>query len=303
MDQPCVIAVVVTYQPDLALFRQAARACRNQVARFFVMDNGSSEHCLSALAELCEDEGCEFVPLAANLGIAAAQNKGITLARDAGATHVLLLDQDSVAATDMVNRMMDVLSVSILAGLRVAAVGPRLVDRRSGKSTPFVRIGLFGVNRFVCSKETGAALETDFLVASGSITPINVFEKVGMMEEGLFIDNVDLEWCFRARHNGFVLLGACEAVLEHTVGDQVLQLAGKTVYRHGPLRQYYIMRNRILLYRRSYSPWGWVLQDSLRMLAKVALFCFIYSPRIQNMRMMARGLLDGLRGRTGQFPS
>jgi len=296
-----VIAVAVTYQPDLTLFGRAVRACRKQVTRYVVIDNGSAEQCKSALAVLCEAEACDFVPLAANFGIAAAQNQGISIARNFGATHILLLDQDSVAAPDMVERLLHVLDVALRAGRSVAAVGPRLVDRRSGKSTPFIRIGLLGVTRLTCTEEIGAAIESDFLVASGSIIPLNVFDKIGTMEEGLFIDNVDLEWCFRSRHHGFVLLGACEAVLEHSVGDQVLHLAGKALYRHGPLRQYYIMRNRILLYRRSYSPWGWVIQDFLRMLAKVALFGLVYPPRIKNMRMMARGLVDGLRGRDGPF--
>jgi rhamnosyltransferase len=296
-----VIAVAVTYQPDLVLFRQAVRACRHQVTKIFVIDNGSTEQCQNALAALCEDEVCSFAPLGHNFGIAAAQNHGILLARSVGASQVLLLDQDSVAAPDMVARLLDVLTAGLRAGRRVAAVGPRLVDRRSGKVTPFVRIGLFGVSRLICSERSDVALESDFLVASGSIIPLSVFDEIGIMEEGLFIDNVDLEWCFRSRHHGFVLLGACKAVLEHSVGEQVFHVAGRSLYRHSPLRQYYIMRNRILLYRRPYSPWAWVMQDFLRMLVKVVLFGVVYSPRIKNLRMMMRGMIDGLRGRHGPF--
>jgi len=295
-----VIAVAVTYRPDLALFRIAVRACRNQVAEFFVIDNGSTEPYKSSLAALCDDEACNFVPLAGNSGIAAAQNQGILMARSAGATHILLLDQDSVAAPDMVARLLEILDRAPRSGRRVAAVGPRLVDRRSGRSTPFVRFGLFGVTRLNCQKNR-IVVESDFLVASGSLMRISVFDEIGLMEEGLFIDNVDLEWCFRSRHIGYVLLGVCEAVLEHSVGDQAFHLAGRVIYRHNPIRQYYIMRNRILLYRRSYSPWAWVIQDFLRMLVKVMLFGLIYSPRIKNLYMMARGMIDGVRGRTGPF--
>lgn len=296
-----VMAVAVTYQPDLALFRRAVRACRNQVAHFFVIDNGSAEQCQSALATICKDDACCFVPLLVNLGIAAAQNQGISMARHAGATHVLLLDQDSVAAPDMVLRLLSAINGATHMGRRIAAVGPRLVDRRSGASTPFIRIGLLRVKRLACSQMPGVALETDFLVASGALIPVTVLDEIGLMEEGLFIDNVDLEWSFRARHRGFVLLGACDAVLSHSVGDQVLHVAGRALYRHSPLRQYYIMRNRILLYRRSYSPWGWIIQDFLRMLVKVVLFGLVFSPRFKNLSMMARGVLDGFLGRSGPF--
>jgi rhamnosyltransferase len=184
----------------------------------------------------------------------------------------------------------------------VAAVGPRLVDRRSRASTPFVRIGVMGVRRLACDGAPGQAHETDFLVASGALIALPVIEAVGPMEEGLFIDNVDLEWCFRARARGYALLGVCDAVLEHSVGDQVVHVAGRALYRHGPLRQYYIMRNRIALYRRPYSPWGWVVQDFLRLWVKLVLFGLVFAPRRENLRMMARGLVDGLKGRSGPFP-
>ena len=297
-----VVAVAVTYHPDMAVFLLALQAGREQVDRLIVIDNGSAAALQSELATLCAGHSCDFIPLPSNVGIAAAQNQGIARALDDNASHVLLLDQDSIAAPDMVARLHAALEGADGTGRRIAAVGPRLVDRRSGVSTPFVRIGVFGVWRLRCTPADSAVFQTDFLVASGSLIPAAVLRQIGLMEEGLFIDNVDLEWCFRARQQGWILLGACDAVLAHSVGDQVVRIAGRALYRHGPLRQYYIMRNRILLYRRPYSPRGWVIQDFLRMLLKVVLFGVIFPPRIRNLRMMAYGVRDGLQGRSGPFP-
>ena len=42
-----------------------------------------------------------------NLGVAAAQNQGIEWAKQQGATHVLLLDQDSLPHPDMVARLSE----------------------------------------------------------------------------------------------------------------------------------------------------------------------------------------------------
>lgn len=277
-------------------------ACRPQVDELLIVDNGSSAAAVEALRAQAQALGCALLALDTNLGIAAAQNRGIAWARERGASHVLLLDQDSVSAPDMVTRLLQALDGATRAGQRVAAVGPRLVDRRSRVSTPFVRIGVAGVRRLACGGGPGQTHETDFLVASGALIPLPVLDAVGLMEEGLFIDNVDLEWCFRARARGYSLLGVCDAVLEHSVGDQVVHVAGRALYRHGPLRQYYIMRNRIALYRLPYSPWGWVVQDFLRMGVKLVLFGLVFAPRRENLRMMARGLIDGLRGRSGPFP-
>lgn len=296
-----VWAIVVTYQPDVLFLGKMLSACSSQVAHLLIVDNGSRETLLVQLRGYCCESGCEILELGENLGVAAAQNQGVERAKQQGGTHVLLFDQDSMPSFDMVKRLLARLDNLTDCGAAVAAVGPRLVDRRTGESTPFIRIGLLGAAKKACGEDDELLIETDFLVSSGMLIPLEVIDRVGLPEEGLFIDNVDLEWCFRARSMGLVLYGVCDAVMSHSVGDQVIRIGRSVIHRHGPLRQYYIMRNRILLYRRSYSPWGWVVQDFFRMLFKFAVFSLILPPRFLNLRMMLKGIMDGLRGKTGKF--
>ena len=295
-----ICAIVVTYQPDIELLRESVLTSRAQVERLVVVDNASAVKTRQQLENFVSDVGCEFLQLGENLGVAAAQNRGVAWARQHDCSHVLLLDQDSVPSPDMVERLLAAMEGLVEGGTRVAAVGPRLVDRRTGLSTPFIHIGLLSVRKRACTEDGARLIETDFLVSSGMLIRLEVLDRVGLPEEGLFIDNVDLEWCFRARASGLVLYGVCDAVLTHSIGDQVFKFYGRVLYLHGPLRQYYIMRNRILLYRRSYSPWGWVVQDFFRMLFKFAVFSLIVPPRLQNFRMMFKGLVDGLGGKTGK---
>jgi len=202
----------------------------------------------------------------------------------------------------MVGRLKKALTVLSESGIAVAAVGPRLVDRRTEESTPFVRIGVFGVSKKVFREgDKEHLIKTDFLVSSGMLIPLDMFYRVGLQEEELFIDNVDLEWCFRARSMGFLLYGVSDAVMEHSVGDDITTVGTHVIHRHSPLRQYYIMRNRILLYQRSYSPKGWIVQDFFRMLFKFTAFSLFFAPRRQNFRMMFKGVKDGLNGRAGKY--
>ena len=41
--------------------------------------------------------------------------------------------------------------------------------------------------------------EVNELMSSTSLIPIEMFSKVGLLEETLFIDGVDHEWCWRAK--------------------------------------------------------------------------------------------------------
>lgn len=299
MDRIC--AIVITYQPELALLRENLAACRAQVDCMVVVDNASDHETQARIDDLAQEIDYEILQLTDNFGVAAAQNCGVARARLNNCNSVIFFDQDSKPLHGMVDALQQATRVLAAENSPVAAVGPMLLDRRTGANTPFVRIGMFGVSRTTFREDGRHLIPTDFLVSSGMLIALTILDQVGLPEEGLFIDNVDLEWCFRARSMGLSLYGVSNAVMEHSVGDHVIQLGSHVIHRHSPLRQYYIMRNRILLYQRSYSPWGWIVQDFFRMLFKLAAFSLFFAPRLQNINMMLKGVKDGLRGGTGRF--
>ena len=266
------------------------------------MDNGSGASIQKSLQILSAAGKFDILALDTNSGVATAQNKGIAWAKEHRCSHVLFFDQDSVPSPGMVEHLLFALNHPAHSNRLIAAVGPRLVDRRTGASTPFVQFSVLGVIEKTYQKsDPGQLIETDFLVSSGMLIPLEILDKVGLPEEELFIDNVDLEWCFRARNMGLSVYGVNNAFMEHSVGDQVIKLGGHVIHLHNPSRQYYIMRNRILLYQRSYSPWGWIIQDFARMLFKLLAFSIFFGPRIQNLAMMIKGIKDGLIGKMGKL--
>ena len=114
------------------------------------------------------------------------------------------------------------------------------------------------------------------------------------MRDSYFIDNVDLEWCFRARAKGYAVAGTDNATLFHRIGepsDEPLVRAGIMV-RHSPQRSYYSTRNRFALYREPYAPWGWKLRDFPRFLLKT-LWLLLFSPqRGEYLKNIRKGLAD-----------
>lgn len=298
-----ICAIIVTYNPDLTDLSLELSACLEQANQTIIIDNRSEPKVIDGLRKIVKRYGpeLELLEQPENLGIATAQNIGIAWARANGFSHVLFLDQDSTPQPGMVATLLEALQHLGQTGQPVAAVGPRAVDSRSGKSMPFVCINWHGTTRNKCHKGEPNLINTDFLISSGMVAPLEVFDQVGSLEDGLFIDNVDLEWCFRVRSKGLLLYGVCNAVLEHRLGDQVLHVGNRSVYRHSSLRQYYIMRNRLHLYKRSYAPLGWLFQDALRAVFKVMLFSFVFPSRRENIKMMLHGVRDALKGRYGSY--
>jgi rhamnosyltransferase len=298
-----VCAVVVTYHPELARLTAALDAVLPQVGHVVVVDNASGE---PRLAALCAQRGVECIVLPENRGLAAALNEGIGLARSfAGTARVLLLDQDSVAGPGMATRLDATLDELARGSARVGAVGPCYRDPREARAAPFIRIGFPFNRKLRCAcAGPGATLRCDFLITSGCLIPLAVLDAVGDMDAALFIDNVDLEWCFRAGAAGYAVYGVCAATLQHRLGDARRRLFGlpRGIVVHSPQRLYYMMRNRVLLYRRVYVPRRWVAQDLPRLVVKLLLFGLLIAPRRRNLRCMLRGLAAGLAGRTSPPP-
>ncbi|MFT4257474.1 MAG: glycosyltransferase family 2 protein [Pseudoxanthomonas sp.] len=289
--------MVVTYRPNLALLRQALAQCRRQVGGTVVFDNASAASTFDALADVLD--GTEVLRSPVNIGLAAALNRGIDRARERGFRYVLLLDQDSVPAEGMVRALRTELERLRANGVPAGAVGPQALDARNGLPAPFVRVG-FPFNRKIPGGP-GQCIECDFLISSGCLIPLDVLDQAGAMDEGLFIDNVDLEWCFRVRAAGMKLYGICDARMQHAIGDALRpsRVRRGGVFVHRPLRLYYIMRNRVLLYRRRHTPWAWIGQDLLRLPMKFCSTVLFQPPRREYLRCMLRGLRDGLRGVVG----
>ena len=213
-----------------------------------------------------------------NVGLGSALNRSYEQAQSLGFDYVLLMDQDSVLEPGMVDVLGTAL-VELAGNERIAAVGPQFRDARSGMLAPFVRFG-FPFNHKLRGGP-GQRISCDFLITSGSLVPMSALRDIGAMDESLFIDNLDMDWCFRAKRSGHALYGICDAQMSHSIGEELLPSRAKPdgVIVHKPFRLYFIMRNRVLLYGRAYTPRVWIAQDVPRLLLKLVGNGLFLAPR------------------------
>lgn len=301
-----VVAVVVTYRPDLESTTALLRALVPQVASLVVVDNGSGRTTVEALRSAARALGAHVLPMGTNQGIAAAQNAGIDWARGEGAAFVLLSDQDSLPHPDMVERLLagyDRAIADTVAGLRppVAAVGPVTVDARNEGAALLFSAQRWGPRRATLPTQDGALVEAAFLIASGCLVSTDALAAVGPMNDAWFIDHIDLEWGLRARRAGYAVYGVVGAGLDHSLGDRTQRIPGRErdVHIHSPERNYYMARNTVLLIRSGLMPawwrWGyagWITKYSV-------FYVLAVPPRARRAALLARGLWHGVRGRTG----
>lgn len=288
-------AIIVTYQPALDVLAQLLACLSPQVDTVLIVDNGSAEP-IDTWSAALPAAPHHVISLGENQGIAEAQNAGIRWASQHGATHVLLMDQDSLPAPNMVETLHTALARFPNAG----SAGPRYVDTRQQNPPPFLQIRNWRLHRHRCEEE-GATVPVDYLIASGCLIPIAVLNQVGNMRADLFIDYVDIEWGLRAGRYGYQNYGVCGAHMEHSLGDNPIIFRGRSIPLHSPLRHYYHFRNAVLLYRTRWVPLQWKCVDAWRLLLKYGFYTLYAKPRLSHFAKMSQGLLHGLIGRAGKY--
>lgn len=290
-----IVAVIVCYYPDTDQLHGLLRVVVPQVGRTIIVNNGPAH----TLPNLDDFLSLALLEPGSNRGVAAAINLGADAAMQSGARYLLLLDQDSLPVEDMVARLSKAYRLLTAGGRRIAAVGPAIVDARSGFLVPFAGAGtqVVGDGVTVCL--------VDRLLSSGSFVGLDNYRQIGPMDEGLFVDLVDTEWFLRAAAKGYQTFGVPSAHMSHQLGAGAVRYwcgRWRNLPRHSVFRSYYMVRNRILLLSRTYIPVVRRLREFFMLFYLLIAGLVLLPQRWMRLRAIGQGIVDGVCGRSGKGP-
>jgi rhamnosyltransferase len=279
-------AVIVSYNPSLDVLGNIA-ALRSQVSSIVVVDNGSSGQHLATLRDGRSQCGFELIENGANLGIAAALNIGLHEVRTKGFSWVAMFDQDSRVEPGFIDSMLDAWENAPNPS-QVGIICPIYLDTSTGMVFPIQR------------SKTGEVLSA---MTSGSLIPVQLFERIGTFNEPLFIDYVDIEFCVRTRRAGYRIVQSPRAVLHHSLGRITRhRLFGRwfASTNHSATRRYYITRNRCWVLWQFMGDWSWSPREFHSALRDTIKVFLAEQDRPAKLKHMMLGFADALRGRLGK---
>jgi rhamnosyltransferase len=301
-SRSALAAVIVAYRPRAAQIQKLVAALAEESNYIYVMDNGGG---LDAISDCIDKYSMvRVVDMGGNRGIGAALNLGFRLAKAAGVDYVVTFDQDSQPAAHLASSLMKAFDDLSSDGMKVGAVGPRLVDARCApaRDYPYMRTSSNWPAAVYCGP-TSKYLEADFLITSGCLTSLAVFEIVGEFDQELFIDCVDLEWCFRAGFMSYRFFGVCTAIMPHSLGTgDSSSTLGLSLTAHNPVRRYYYARNTVRLLRLRHVSLGWKARMLAGLVGRLLLFPFVMrfaKGWTSHWLMLTRGVADGVAGVVG----
>ncbi|HJW57962.1 MAG TPA: hypothetical protein VJ577_22105 [Burkholderiaceae bacterium] len=267
----CVAAVLTTYKPDAAFRSRIAELPK--LAKVIVVDNTPGGHRFSSE----DSDGLVILQDGCNKGLGKALNLGIKEARRLGCEQVILFDQDSTPSADFACALLDGLRK---AGYK-AAVGPKLIDDQE----------LFSPR----VESNGTATEVSYLATSGMAFNISCSISDKEFAEDLFLDFVDMDWCWRMRYQeGWKFYCLDSVLMPHRLGLAQRKLFGVTYHVPPPYRHYFQFRDTFRLTRRNYAPSRSRWRLRLILLPKLLVYPFILGNGAERVLWMARGIRDAI---------
>ena len=135
-------------------------------------------------------------------------------------------------------------------------------------------------------------LHSTLLISSGSLISVETLKVVGLMRDYYFIDYVDTEWCLRAEYLGYKNFVSAQAVMRHTIGDNVLNLKF-LMFRFILHLDDIFGCEMLFMMREPHVPSMLVVREMLfNGVHQIILICF--ENKWQYVKSYFRGLKDGL---------
>ncbi len=188
--------------------KELLRQCLKSIlltAEIIVVDNGSGDGSPEMVKKEFPD--VKLIRNKENLGFAKGNNIGIKAAKG---EYVMLLNSDTVVKADALERLVDFLETHPA----VEIVGPRLLNRDGSLQANCGRFPNLDVAAVMLFKEhlggsdyvrcsPADSRPIDWLMGSAFLARRKVFEKIGGLDENLFMYMEEVEWFYRARQAGF----------------------------------------------------------------------------------------------------
>lgn len=300
MSYPAISVLLLNWNQTeltLACLRSLARL-DYPAAEIILIDNGSAEDSLEQIES--EFPGVILIRNDRNLGYTGGNNIGIRRALVAGSDYIMLLNNDTEVAPDVLRILVDVAesdpSIGIVGPLILYYDDPTRIWSAGGAIDPrTARAVSLGEGE----PDDGGLVPTQVDYVSGCALLIkrSVVEQVGLLDDRMFIYYEETDWCARAREAGYQIQLVPQAKVWHKIRIQTRAVSRRYIYLMTRNRLLYL-RNRAMSIPHIF---GIILFQDVRQAILWQL-----RPRYRDSRPMAkykaRGVVDFLRGRFGEPP-
>lgn len=260
-------SVVVLYNPKIEEIKNI-NTYLAKVDFAEIIDNSecSNEDMINSI--ISDLSKVEYYTEQKNIGLCKGLNIGVNKLREKGCEWALLLDADSKIGTDIFKVYQK--AMKIYNNKKVALFAPvHMFDRSSNKPYKGYK-------------------SVDWSMTSGWIVNIDIFVKQKGFFEELFVDGLDMDYCFKSHENGYEIIECGEAVINHNPAE-TKKVFGIIKYGIASPNRYYMQARQLV--------WCWKRYEKYKLfyiyLYKWVKVLLLFPDKKEYIKMMMKGTKDG----------
>ena len=214
--------------------------------KIILVDNGSTEISPDIIKDKYKD--IILIKNKQNLGFAEGNNVGIRFALSNGADYIWLLNNDTVVDPNALVTMVDVgekLSECGILGSKIYYYGQPEVIWFAGATINWRKAtsNHIGQNQKDQAKYNSIG-EVERVTGCSMLVKRDVCERIGLMDENLFLYAEELDWCVRAKKVGYKILYIPDSKVYH-------KISLSTGNNYGVIFNYFNTRNFLYVIRKN----------------------------------------------------
>lgn len=254
-----------------------------------VVDNGSTKTPSGEQLEFLK-KNTYFVVSKENLGFSGGNNIGIKKAAETGTEYYLLLNNDTVVDANFLSVLVDVAESNSDAGIVCGKIRyydePDILWFAGGSFTP--ETGRTSHYKYNKKDDDLNEYVSEITFATGCmlLMPAAVVDKVGFLDERMFLYAEDTEYSCRVIQNGYKIYYCNHAVIYHKVSRSTGAASSNT--------QYYMVRNNLMIIRM------YGTRKIAAYLERIFYWCKEAFRKRMSKEAVRCGLIDFFKGRIGK---
>lgn len=233
-----------------------------------IVDNSAQNHQELVTALIGNQKKIQYYSEQTNLGLCKGFNLGIELLRAKGCEWALLFDADSKLGSDI-----------------ISVYKTAIADHPQKNVALFAPVHLFDRSNHV---PYHGYKSVDWSMTSGWLVNIEIFQKQNGFFEALFVDGLDMDYCFKSHENGYQVIECGEAIINHHPAE-TKSFFGFKYGIASPYRYYMQARQLIWCWKRYKKPKMFLIY-----LYKWFKVVVLFPKKKEYIKNMMNGTRDGI---------
>lgn len=289
-----IFVIVLTCNNEKLIFSCLSQLTRLKKGNFkisiIVVDNGSKDRTI----QLVKNKFPKVILITnqVNYGFAKGINYGLKLAYQQSADYLLLLNDDVIVSDDFVFQLVSHAEKKsyFICGPKIKTVDNKIWSLGGLIDKLHFSGSLIGLGED--DRRKNKDVSVDFISGTAMLVNRAVFQKIGFLDEDYFLYYDDVDFCFRAKKQGF------QSILVPSV--EIVHLETATIKKNSPSHFYHAAKSHLIFVLKR-APFRIKLREFLRIFKDVFGLIFEENEVKQKYELLA--IRDFFLGRFGQRTS